>query len=86
MAAFEQMNSCILSLSMEATVVHQKAHLWMTVTTTTNHPVLVERVPLVSSRFDLYAENCVTLEGAIISAMYKADALLSQLEMNRKHN
>lgn len=83
LVAFEELNSCTLSISCVATKRERSVDLLMTLSATTNHPVLVERVPLASVGYTLSQLNCKTIEAATISLLYKLDSQLARLEMGR---
>lgn len=81
MDAFQQINSCILSLSFEVTARRGVPDLLVIGSAYTVNPVTAERVLLASWRSSLYALNCATCEAAAIQCLYHLDGLLAAHEM-----
>ena len=85
LAAFENLNSCILSLSITLTHTNGRPDLHLKMEAFTQHRVPAERVLLASSELSLWRENFQTLDAAIMFSLYRLDAALAQFEMNGGH-
>jgi hypothetical protein len=80
MAAFEELNSCILSLCIETTQRQGRYDLTMIVTAYTVDPVSAARVPLASSQLSMLSQGYKAMEAAITYCLYRIDAQLAELE------
>lgn len=82
LAAFEDLNTCILSLSLSVRVANSRPDLTMKMYAHTRPSAGVERVLLASASSDLAAENFQTLDAAIMFCLYKLDSELARLEFS----
>lgn len=81
--AFEDVNDCAITLTMAAMERHNTTDLHITCHAFTKPLVGVEPVLLASHQFYRSAQNFLTLDSAIIYALYQLDA---RMEAERGHN
>lgn len=79
MNAFEEVNECALTVTMSATERAHTTDLLVIVSAFTRPAAGAEPVPLVSLEFYRSQHNFLTLDSAIIYAMYQMDARLEEL-------
>jgi len=83
--AFEEVNDCRLTVSMCAVERVHTSDLSITVIAHTNEDVPVEPAPLASLQFYRSASNFLTLDSAIIYALYQMDARLEDVRGGFTH-
>lgn len=86
MEAFEEVNSCTLSLSMVVQRKRNKADIRLSVKAHTIRAVDVEPVLLASSDLFLSDGGYTDFGPAIMWALYLIDGQLADQEMNMRHN
>jgi len=80
-AAFEELNTCTLSLSMALEMRYGRPDLRIIVSASTKSTADVEPAPLGSSDFSLSSQGFVTLDSAIMFALYQIDFQLAASEL-----
>lgn len=84
--AFEEVNSCVLSMSMGSTVTNGRSDLEMRAYAYTKPVAGVEPALLGSSVFSLTSQGFLTLDSAIMFALYQLDFLLAAFELEKSKN
>jgi hypothetical protein len=86
LAAFEEVNKCTLSLCLGTALRSGQSDLVMIASASTNPPVGVDPVLLACERFSLSQQGFVTIESAIMFALYQIDFALAgrEFEETRK--
>lgn len=79
--AFEEMNTCILSVSLELASKEEKPGLVMIVRATTKEAVGVEAAQLALSRFNLRQLNYGRVRDAVMYGLYQIDAQIAEQEL-----
>lgn len=79
MSAFEEVNDCTITVTMSPMERAHTTDLLMIVTAHTKAAVGVVPVPLGSYQFYRSASNFLTLDSAIIYALYQIDARLEEI-------
>lgn len=79
MRAFEEVNECSLTVTMSPMERAHTIDLLLIVTAFTKPVVGVEPVPLASLDFYRSANNFLTLDSAIIYALYQMDARIEEV-------
>lgn len=79
MRAFEEVNDCAITVSMSPMERAHTTDLLVMVTAHTKPVVDVAPVPLASYQFYRSASNFLTLDSAIIYALYQMDARLEEI-------
>ena len=81
--AFQEVNSCILSITIEGTQRSGRADLLMTTAASTTAPVDADRVQLACVKFNVRGKGYERLSAAITYALYQLDAELARTEFER---
>lgn len=79
--AFQEINTCILELSMSVTVRSGIPDLSLLMTAFTIDPVSAARVPFASSQCSLLASGFQTMDSAITFSLYQLDAQIAVKEL-----
>lgn len=79
--AFEELNSCILSVSFSLTRKAGKEDLKVEIVASSTRSANVDPARLASVNSSLSALNTLSMEGATMHALYLMDAELARIEM-----
>jgi len=86
LAAFEEVNGCAITVAMTVMANKGKSDLMIKVTAFTKTGVYVEPVPWASVEFFRSKHGFLTLDSAIIYALYSMDARLEDLRASAEQH